>query len=220
MKFFIDTADVNEIRELAATGLVDGVTTNPSLVASSGRDFIEVLHEICALIDGPVSAEVTATTDDEMVAEGHTLASIAKNIAVKVPLTWSGLKACTALRREKIMVNVTLCFSTAQALLAGKAGASFISPFVGRLDDIGQDGIGLIEDIKIVYDNYPGIETEILVASVRHPMHVIEAAKIGADICTVPPSVLRQLASHPLTNKGLDAFLADWNRTGQIIDKV
>lgn len=220
MKFFIDTADVNEIRELAATGLIDGVTTNPSLVANTGRDFIEVLHEICALIDGPVSAEVTATAHDEMLAEGLTLANIAKNVAVKVPLTWSGLKACSALRRKEIMVNVTLCFSTAQALLAAKAGASFISPFVGRLDDISQDGIGLIEDIKIVYDNYPSIDTKILVASVRHPMHVVEAAKIGADICTVPPNVLRQLAKHPLTDKGLDTFLADWNRTGQKIDKA
>ena len=217
MKFFADTADIGEIRDLAATGLLDGVTTNPSLVAKAGRDFFEVLKEICAAVEGPVSAEVTATDYDAMVQEGRRLADFADNIAVKVPLTWDGLKACKTLRQAGAMVNVTLCFSATQALFAAKAGATFISPFVGRLDDISEDGMQLIRDIRLIYDNYPALETEILVASIRHPMHVVEAARIGADVCTVPPAVLRKLADHPLTDKGLKAFLADWQGTGQSI---
>ncbi len=218
MKFFVDTADIDEIKDLAATGLLDGVTTNPSLVASSGRDFFEVLDEICKVISGPVSAEVAATAFDDMVSEGRVLASRADNIAVKVPLTWDGLKACRSLTQAGIMVNVTLCFSAAQALLAAKAGARFVSPFVGRLDDIGHDGMALIAEIRQIFDNYPEtLKTEILVASVRNPLHVIEAAKLGAEIATVPPKVLRQLAQHALTEKGLAAFLADWGKTGQKI---
>ena len=217
MKFFADTADINDIRDLAATGLLDGVTTNPSLVAKAGRDFFEVLKDICAAVEGPVSAEVTATDYDTMVEEGRRLADFADNIAVKVPLTWDGLKACKTLRQAGAMVNVTLCFSATQALFAAKAGATFVSPFVGRLDDISEDGMQLIRDIRLIYDNYPALETEILVASIRHPMHVVEAARIGADVCTVPPAVLRKLADHPLTDKGLKAFLADWQSTGQSI---
>jgi transaldolase len=217
MQFFVDTADIDDIRDLAATGLLDGVTTNPSLVAKSGRDFFEVLKDICAVVDGPVSAEVTATDHETMVAQGRKLAAMANNIAVKVPLTWDGLKACKALRADGTMVNVTLCFSAAQAVLAAKAGATFISPFVGRLDDIGQDGMELIQDIRTIYDNYPALETKILVASIRHPTHVLQSALIGADVCTVPPDVLRKLAEHPLTDKGLAAFLADWQATGQDI---
>lgn len=217
MKFFIDTADVAEIRELAATGLVDGITTNPSLVAKSGRDFFEVLTEICGLVSGPVSAEVAATDHATMLEEGRRLAALAPNIAVKVPLTPDGLKTCRVLTDEGVRVNVTLCFSPAQALLAAKAGASFVSPFIGRLDDIGTDGMQLIETIVGIYGNYDTISTEVLVASVRHPMHVIQAAEIGADICTVPPDVLRKLVSHPLTDKGLAAFLDDWRKTGQSI---
>lgn len=217
MKFFVDTADAAEIEELAATGLVDGVTTNPSLVAKSGRSFVEVVREICGLVDGPVSAEVTALEAEAMVAEGRKLADLAPNVCVKLPLTFDGLKACRQLRRENIQVNVTLCFSAAQALLAAKAGASFVSPFIGRLDDQGQDGMQLIADISEIYAQYPRLETEVLVASVRHPMHVVEAAKLGADVATLPPSVLRQLIKHPLTDKGLDAFLADWKKTGQSI---
>jgi transaldolase len=216
MKFFIDTADVAEIRDLAATGLVDGVTTNPSLILKSGRDITEVTAEICALVDGPVSAEVTATAAEDMIAEGRTLAKIADNIAVKVPLTWDGLKACRALSGEGHMVNVTLCFSPAQALLAAKAGATFISPFIGRLDDIGLEGMQLIADIRQIYDNYL-FETQILAASIRSVNHVQEAAKIGADVATLPPGVLRRLAEHPLTDKGLDMFLSDWAKTGQSI---
>lgn len=216
MKFFVDTAEIDDIRELARTGLVDGVTTNPSLVAKSGRDFLEVLDEICGVVSGPVSAEVTATDSDGMITEGLKLASRSQNIAVKVPLTMDGLKACRSLADDGIMVNVTLCFSTAQALLAAKAGAAFVSPFVGRLDDIGQPGMRLIEEIKEVYDNYD-FGTEILVASIRSPMHVVEAALIGADVATVPPEVLRKLAHHPLTDKGLAAFLKDWEGTGQAI---
>jgi transaldolase len=216
MKFFIDTADVAEIRDLAATGLVDGVTTNPSLILKAGRDITEVTAEICALVDGPVSAEVTATAAGEMIAEGRTLAKIADNIAVKVPLTWDGLKACRALSGEGHMVNVTLCFSPAQALLAAKAGATFISPFIGRLDDIGLEGMQLIADIRQIYDNYL-FETQILAASIRSVNHVQEAAKIGADVATLPPGVLRRLAEHPLTDKGLDMFLSDWAKTGQSI---
>ncbi len=216
MKFFIDTAEIDDIRELAKSGLVDGVTTNPSLVAKSGRDFMEVLDEICSIVSGPVSAEVTATDADGMITEGLKLASRANNIAVKVPLTMDGLRACRSLADDGIMVNVTLCFSTAQALLAAKAGAAFVSPFVGRLDDIGQSGMRLIEEIREMYDNYD-FTTEILVASIRHPMHVTEAALIGADVATIPPDVLRKLAHHPLTDKGLAAFLKDWEKTGQNI---
>jgi len=217
MKFFIDTADLNEIRELSATGLVDGVTTNPSLVAKSGGDFFEVLKEICEVVPGPVSAEVTATDFHDMCREGQTLARVADNIVIKVPLTMDGLKACKALSSDGIMVNVTLCFSPAQALLAAKAGATFISPFVGRLDDIATDGMGLIADIVEIYDNYPQLETEVLVASIRHPLHLVDAAKMGAHVATIPPAVLRKLFEHPLTDKGLAAFLADWEKTGQSI---
>jgi len=218
MKFFIDTAEIEEIRELAETGLVDGVTTNPSLIMKSGRDIMEVTREICALIDGPVSAEVTATDASSMIAEGHHLAAIAPNIAVKVPLTWDGLKACKALTDAGHMVNVTLCFSATQALLAAKAGATFISPFIGRLDDIGLDGMELIADIRQIYDNYH-FKTQILAASIRTVNHVAIAAKIGADVATIPPNVVKKLASHPLTDKGLAAFLADWAKTGQKILK-
>jgi len=218
MKFFVDTAEIGEIEDLAATGLLDGVTTNPSLIHKSGGDFIETVTRICQIVDGPVSAEVTATESDSMVEEGKRLAGIAANIAVKVPLTWDGLKACRTLSQAGTMVNVTLCFSSAQALLAAKAGATFISPFVGRLDDIGQDGMVLIEEIVTIYNNYPTtLRTEVLVASIRDPIHLIEAAKLGADVATVPPAVLRKLAQHPLTDKGLAAFLADWKKTGQSI---
>ena len=218
MKFFVDTADIDEIRDLAATGLVDGATTNPSLVAAAARPFERTLVDICAAIPGrPVSAEVAAVDADGMVAEGRRLAAIADNIAVKVPLTWDGLKACRRLRAEGATVNVTLCFSPAQALLAAKAGASFVSPFIGRLDDLGQNGMSLIADIREIFDNYPRFDTEILVASVRGPRHVVEAARLGADIATLPPKVLRGLAAHPLTDKGLAAFLADWRATGQSI---
>ena len=217
MKFFVDTADVDAIRDLADTGLVDGVTTNPSLIAKSGRDFVEVVKEICGIVDGPISAEVTATAYDEMVAEGRKLAKIHENITVKLPLTRDGLKTCKSLSEEGTMVNVTLCFSANQALLAAKAGATFISPFVGRLDDIAMDGMQLISDIVEMYDNYPALSTEVLVASVRSPMHVLEAAKMGADVCTLPPDVLLALFNHPLTDKGLEAFLADWQKTGQSI---
>jgi transaldolase len=218
MKFFVDTAEVAEITELAATGLLDGVTTNPSLVAKSGRNFFEVLQEICGLVEGPVSAEVTATSDDQMIAEGRRLAEIAPNICVKLPLIWDGLKACRTLTGEGTKVNVTLCFSAAQALLAAKAGATFVSPFVGRLDDVGHDGMALISDIVEIFRNYRStLSTEILVASARHPGHVIEAARLGADVITLPPKVLHQLASHPLTDKGLAGFLKDWEATGQRI---
>lgn len=217
MKFFVDTADIAEISELNDTGLLDGVTTNPSLVAKTGRDFVATVKEICRIVKGPVSAEVTATDHATMLAEGRKLAEIATNVTVKVPLTLDGLKTCKALSDDGIMVNVTLCFSPAQAILAAKAGATFVSPFVGRLDDIGQDGMGLIADIVQIYNNYSEIQTEVLVASIRHPMHVVEAAKIGADVCTVPPAVLKSLIKHPLTDKGLDAFLADWKKTGQSI---
>ena len=217
MKFFVDTADVGEIRELAATGLLDGVTTNPSLVAKTGRPMEQLIAEICAAVEGPVSAEVAATDAEGMVREGRRLAAIAGNVAVKVPLTWDGLKACRRLRDAHIAVNVTLCFSAAQALLAAKAGASFVSPFIGRLDDLGQDGMALIADICAIYRQYPRFGTEVLVASVRGARHVVEAARLGADVATVPPKVLRQLAAHPLTDKGLAAFLADWGKTGQSI---
>ena len=216
MKFFADTADIDAIAELNDTGMVDGVTTNPSLILKSGRDILEVTKEICALIDGPVSAEVVATGADDMIAEGRKLAKIAENIAVKVPLTWAGLKACKTLSDEGTTVNVTLCFSANQALLAAKAGASFISPFVGRLDDVNLDGMDLIDDIRTIYDNYL-FKTEILVASVRSVNHVTQSALIGADVVTAPPNVLKKLADHPLTEKGLAAFMADWAKTGQQI---
>ncbi|HZS83472.1 MAG TPA: fructose-6-phosphate aldolase [Stellaceae bacterium] len=217
MKFFIDTADRAEIADLVATGLVDGVTTNPSLVAKSGRNFLETVKEICALVAGPVSAEVTATDAPTMLEEGRRLAAIASNVAVKVPLTPDGLKVCRTLADEGTMVNVTLCFSAAQALLAAKAGARFVSPFVGRLDDVGATGMELIREIVAIYRNYPALKTEVLVASVRNPLHVVEAAKLGADVATLPPAVLRQMFAHPLTDKGLAAFLADWAKTGQSI---
>jgi len=216
MKFFADTADTGEIAELAALGLVDGVTTNPSLILKSGRDILEVTREICAMIDGPVSAEVVALEADAMIAEGRKLAKIADNIAVKVPLTWDGLKTCKTLRAEGIMVNVTLCFSANQALLAAKADASFISPFIGRLDDINLNGLDLISDIRTIYDNY-GFETEILAASARTVNHISDCALIGADVVTAPPSVMKKLADHPLTDKGLEAFMNDWAKTGQNI---
>ncbi len=217
MRFFIDTADVEAIRELAATGLVDGVTTNPSLVAKSGRDFIEVLGEICALVPGPVSAEVAATETEAMLAEARRLAQVAENVVVKVPLTPDGLKACRTLTDEGTQVNVTLCFSAAQAILAAKAGARYVSPFIGRLDDIGADGLALIGEIVQIYDAYPDFTTEVLVASVRNSAHVVEAAKMGAHVATIPPAVLHAMFKHPLTDKGLEAFLADWAKTGQSI---
>ena len=216
MKFFADTAEIDEIRELAATGLLDGVTTNPSLVHKAGRDFLEVVKEIAGVVSGPVSAEVVALDYDGMMREAEVLRKIASNIAIKVPLTPAGLKACKALTGDGSMVNVTLCFSAAQALLAAKAGATFISPFVGRLDDIGQAGIELIGDIRMIYDQYD-FDTQILVASVRHPMHVVEAAKLGADVMTAPPKIIWQLFKHPLTDAGIASFLADWQKTGQRI---
>ncbi|MEP4198740.1 MAG: fructose-6-phosphate aldolase [Aliishimia sp.] len=208
MKFFVDTAEIDAIAELNALGMVDGVTTNPSLIKKSGRDILEVTKEICDLVSGPVSAEVIATDADEMITEGRKLAEIAENIAVKVPLTWDGLKACKVLSGEGKMVNVTLCFSANQALIAAKAGATFISPFIGRLDDINIDGMDLIEDIRTIYDNY-GFETEILAASIRSVNHVLDCARLGADVMTAPPEVIQKLASHPLTDKGLEAFLKD-----------
>jgi transaldolase len=216
MKFFVDTAVIAEIAELADLGMVDGVTTNPSLILKSGRDILEVTREICALVKGPVSAEVVATTAPEMIAEGRRLAAIADNIAVKVPLTWDGLKACKVLSGEGRMVNVTLCFSANQALLAAKAGATFISPFIGRLDDINLDGLQLIADIRRIYDNY-GFTTQVLAASIRSPNHMSECAKIGADVATAPAAVIKAMASHVLTDKGLAQFMADWARTGQKI---
>jgi transaldolase len=219
MRFFIDTADVAEIKDLAATGLVDGVTTNPSLIAKSGRDFIEVLKEICDIVPGPVSAEVAATDTANMLAEGRRLAKVAKNVVIKVPLTPDGLKACRAFTNEGTDVNVTLCFSAAQAILAAKAGARYISPFVGRLDDIGADGLALIGEIVEIYNAYPDFTTEVLVASVRNSAHVVESAKMGAHVATLPPAVLRAMFKHPLTDKGLEAFLADWAKTGQSILK-
>jgi transaldolase len=217
MKFFVDTADVADIRSLAEAGLVDGVTTNPSLIAKSGRKMAEVIAEICALTPGPVSAEVTATDVAGMLAEGRYLRAIAANVAVKVPLTEAGLRACRTLANEGTPVNVTLCFSPAQALLAAKAGAAFVSPFVGRLDDIASDGMSLIADIVQIYRNYPALKTEVLVASVRHPIHLVQAARLGAHVATLPPAVIRQLLRHPLTDAGLAAFLADWAKTGQSI---
>ncbi|MBA3880516.1 MAG: fructose-6-phosphate aldolase [Sphingobium sp.] len=216
MKFFVDTADTADIRDLADSGLVDGVTTNPSLIAKSGRNFLEVVAEICGIVDGPVSAEVVALDHEGMMREAEIVRKIADNIAVKVPLTIDGLKTCKALTDDGTMVNVTLCFSANQALLAAKAGATFISPFVGRHDDVGFDGMELIRDIRLIYDNY-AFDTEILVASVRHPIHILEAARIGADVMTAPPAVIRQLVKHPLTDKGIEGFLADWAKTGQVI---
>jgi transaldolase len=216
MKFFVDTADTADIRELAETGLLDGVTTNPSLIHKAGRDFLEVVKEICAIVPGPVSAEVVALDHETMMREAEILRKIADNVAVKVPLTLDGLKTCRKLTDDGTMVNVTLCFSANQALLAAKAGASFISPFVGRHDDAGFDGMQLISDIRLIYDNYD-FGTEILVASIRHPVHVLESAKLGADVATMPPSVIRQLVKHPLTDKGIEGFLADWAKTGQAI---
>jgi transaldolase len=217
MKFFVDTADTAEITALAASGLLDGVTTNPSLIAKSGRKILDVVAEICALVEGPVSAEVAATDYEGMMREAAVLKKIASNVTIKLPLTPDGLRACKTLTGEGVQTNVTLCFSAAQALLAAKAGATFVSPFVGRLDDIGQDGMALIADIVAIYRNYSALKTEILVASIRHPIHVIESAKLGAHVATLPPNVLRMLYSHPLTDKGLAAFLADWAKTGQTI---
>ncbi len=217
MQFFVDSADLQAIKDLADTGMVDGVTTNPSLVAKSGQDFKTLIAQICDLVPGPVSAEVTALDADAMLKEADELLAIAENVCIKVPLTWDGLKATRTLADRGKKVNVTLCFSANQALLAAKAGAAYISPFVGRLDDIGADGMGLIADIRQIYDNYPDLETEILVASVRSPEHMRAAALIGADVATLPPEVLRSLIAHPLTDKGLDAFLADWKKTGQSI---
>lgn len=217
MKFFVDTADINDIKDLAATGLLDGVTTNPSLIAKSGKQFLPLIEAICKEVSGPVSAEVASTDYDTMIKEGRTLAKIADNVTVKVPLTPAGLKVCKELSDEGTMVNVTLCFSAAQAILAAKAGAAFISPFVGRLDDLAQDGMQLISDICQIYANYPEWHTEVLVASVRHPVHIIESAKLGADVVTCPPSVIKQLYNHPLTDKGLAQFVDDWKKTGQSI---
>ncbi len=216
MRFFVDTADVDAIRELNDLGMVDGVTTNPSLIMKSGRDIKEVTKEICNMVDGPVSAETVALDAEGMIAEGRELAKIADNIAIKVPLTWAGLKACKVLTDENRMVNVTLCFSANQALLAAKAGATFISPFIGRLDDLNLDGMDLIAEIRQIYDNY-GFETAILAASIRSANHMSQAALIGADVATAPPNVIKAMANHVLTDKGLDAFLEDWKKTGQKI---
>ena len=216
MKFFVDTADTTEIAEMAATGLVDGVTTNPSLIAKSGRDFLEVVAEICTLTTGPVSAEVVALDHAGMMREAEKLRKIAPNVCIKVPLTLDGLKTCKALTGEGTLVNVTLCFSANQALLAAKAGASFISPFIGRHDDNGFDGMELIRDIRLIYDNY-SFATELLAASIRHPVHVLECARIGADVATMPPAVIKALAKHVLTDKGIEGFMADWAKTGQKI---
>jgi len=216
MKFFVDTADTAEIKELEATGLLDGVTTNPSLIAKSGRDFKDVIAEICAITDGDVSAEVAATDFETMIKEAHVLRAIANNVVIKLPLTFDGLKACKQLTEEGTRTNVTLCFSANQALLAAKAGATYISPFIGRLDDIHADGLELIREIRVIYDNY-GFDTEILAASIRTSNHVKDCAIIGADVVTVPPATLKGLVKHPLTDKGLEAFLADWAKTGQSI---
>jgi transaldolase len=216
MKFFVDTAEIADIKDLAATGLLDGVTTNPSLIAKSGRDFMEVTKEICGIVDGPVSAEVVALDHATMMKEAEVLRKIADNVCIKVPLTIDGLKTCKALTGEGTMVNVTLCFSANQALLAAKAGATFISPFVGRHDDNGFDGMDLIRDIRLIYDNYD-FRTEILVASVRHVVHVLESARIGADVMTAPPAVIKSLFKHVLTDKGIEGFMADWAKTGQSI---
>lgn len=217
MKFFIDTADLDDIRDLAETGLVDGVTTNPTLAAKTGRSFLDLIRDIAAAVPGPVSAEVTALDFPTMMKEAEVLRAIANNVTIKVPMTADGLKACRAITRDGGMVNVTLVFSAAQALLAAKAGATFVSPFVGRLDDLSQDGMDLIADIVHIYDQYPGIETQVLVASVRHPLHVVQAAKLGAHVATLPPKVLRQMYQHPLTDRGLESFMKDWAASGQTI---
>ncbi len=217
MKFFADTSDLDAIKDLSHCGMLDGVTTNPSIIAKSGKEFIPLIKEICKICDGPVSAEVASTDYDTMMKEGEKLHKIAENIAVKVPLTEAGLKVCKNLTDNGTMVNVTLCFSPMQALLAAKAGASFISPFVGRLDDIGQDGMDLIADILNIYDNYPQYDTEVLVASIRHPEHILQSARLGADVVTCPPDVIKKLYQHPLTDKGLAAFVEDWKKTGQSI---
>jgi transaldolase len=216
MKFFADTADIGEIRELVSMGLIDGVTTNPSLIAKSGRDFKEVVKEICGIVEGPVSAEVTALDVDGMVSEGRHLAELATNVAVKVPLTWDGLKACRTLTQGGAMVNVTLCFNANQALLAARAGATFVSPFIGRLDDVGLDGMEVIGEIREIYDNYD-FSTAILAASIRTVNHVKMSALAGADVATVPPATLKSLVKHPLTDNGVELFLADWKKTGQTI---
>jgi len=217
MKFFVDTADLNEIRELAETGLLDGVTTNPSLVMKTGQPFLELVAEICDVVEGPVSAEVAAIDFPTMMAEAERLAQIRKNVAVKVPLTRAGLKVCKRLSSQGTQVNVTLCFSAAQAILAAKAGATFVSPFVGRIDDCGHDGMQLIDDVCAIYRNYEAFKTEVLVASIRHPVHLVKAAKMGAHVATLPPGVLWQLFNHPLTDNGLARFIADWEKTGQSI---
>ncbi len=217
MKFFADTSDINDIKELENAGLLDGVTTNPSIIAKSGKQFLPLIEEICSIVKGPVSAEVASTDYETMSKEGKKLSKIADNIAVKVPLTPAGLKVCKELSDEGVMVNVTLCFSAGQAILAAKAGATFISPFVGRLDDLSQEGMQLIQDICQIYANYPEWNTQVLVASVRHPVHIIQSAKLGADVVTCPPAVIKQLFNHPLTDKGLAAFVDDWKKTGQSI---
>lgn len=217
MKFFIDSAEIIEIKEMASYGLIDGVTTNPTLIAKSGRKFQEVIAEICDIVDGPVSAEVASTEFEQMLREGEILSKIAKNVCIKLPLTLNGLKACRHFSNKGVQTNVTLCFSAAQAILAAKAGATFVSPFVGRLDDVGQDGLNLIAEICEIYGNYDNFKTEILVASVRNPIHITESAKLGAHVATVPAKVLKQLAAHPLTEKGLEAFICDWASTGQKI---
>lgn len=218
MEFFVDTADTEEIKTLTETGLLDGVTTNPSLILQSGRDFIEVVKEICALVPGkPVSAEVTALDTDTMIKQGKKLAKIADNVVIKLPLTMEGLKACSTFSKEGIKTNVTLCFSPSQAILAAKAGATYVSPFVGRHDDISQDGMGLINEIVAIYRQYAAFTTKVLVASIRHPMHVVRAGYAGADVCTIPPKIIHQLVKHPLTDSGVEAFTKDWEKTGQTI---
>ena len=217
MKFFVDTAEISEIKELNAYGLIDGVTTNPTLIAKSGRKFQEVIAEICAEVKGPVSAEVASTDYESMVREGEILSKIAKNVCIKLPLTMDGIKACRYFSNKGIQTNVTLCFSPAQAILVAKAGATFVSPFVGRLDDIGQDGLNLIGEICEIYDNYENFKTQVLVASVRNPIHIVESAKLGAHVATIPAKVIKQLAQHPLTDKGIETFIKDWAGTGQKI---
>lgn len=217
MKFFADTSDLAAIKDLDTLGMLDGVTTNPSIIAKSGKQFIPLIEEICDIVSGPVSAEVASTDYETMIKEGKKLAKIAENIAVKVPLTEAGLRVCKELSEDGTMVNVTLCFTPLQALLAAKAGATFISPFVGRHDDIGQDGMQLIADILTIYESYPDFSTQVLVASVRHPIHILESAKMGADVVTCPPDVIKKLYNHPLTDKGLAAFVEDWKKTGQSI---
>jgi len=217
MKFFIDTANIDEIKELNQYGILDGVTTNPSLIAKSGRDFLEVIAEICKIVKGPVSAEVVATESSAMLKEAAKLAAIADNVVIKLPMTLDGLKACHKLTQDNIKTNVTLCFSAAQALLAAKAGATYVSPFIGRLDDISYNGLNLIAEIRMIFDNYPNLDTEILAASIRHPIHLLESAKLGTDVATIPAKVIQQLIKHPLTDSGLAVFQSDWEKTGQKI---